>query len=456
MTHVPDLRASAGPHHLVGIGGAGMSGIARVLLQRGHRVSGSDLRDGRVVAELRALGASIAIGHDAANLPEAGTVVVSAAVHGDNPELTAARERGLRLVSRAAMLAELMEGQRRVLVAGTHGKTTTTSMVVVAAQAAGRDPSFVIGGTVQASGASAHAGSDGLFIAEADESDRSFLALEPDVAIVTNVELDHPDEYRDLDDVHRTFVAFLDRRPVGGPAVVCVDDEGGRRLTEVATGRVVTYGTAPDADVRLLIGPSGTQVRIGPISVPLHLEVPGRHNLLNAAAAMAACHVLDLDLDLAARGLATFTGAARRFQRLGTAGGIDVVDDYAHHPTELRATLAAARSSTAGRIVLVLQPHRYSRTRSLGAELGRAAAGADLVVVTDVYGSGEAAIPGVSGALVADAAAAAGADVRHVPHLADVLDELLRVVRPGDLVLTAGAGDVTQLGPALLSALGGG
>lgn len=455
MTHVRDPRASARPHHLIGIGGAGMSGIARVLLQRGNHVTGSDLRDGRAIAELRALGASIVIGHDAANLPPVGTVVVSAAVGGDNPELAAARDRGLPVVSRASMLAHLMVGEHRVLVAGTHGKTTTTSMVVVAAQAAGRDPSFVIGGTVQASGANAHAGSDRLFIAEADESDRSFLELEPDVAIVTNVELDHPDEYRDLDDVHRTFVAFLDRRTDGGAAIICVDDTGGRRLAEAATGRVITYGTAPEADVRLLLGASGAQVRIGATLVPMRLAVPGRHNLLNAAAALAACHDLDLDLERAARGLSSFTGAARRFQRLGSAGGVDLVDDYAHHPTELRATLAAARSTTTGRIVLVLQPHRYSRTQLLGAELGRAAAGADLVVVTDVYGSGEAAIPGVSGALVADAAAAAGADVRHVPHLADVLEELLRIVRPGDLVLTAGAGDVTQLGPALLAALSG-
>jgi UDP-N-acetylmuramate--alanine ligase len=445
----------AADHHLVGICGSGMSGIARVLLQRGHGVSGSDLRDGRVAAELRALGATVHIGHAAGNFGDASTVVVSAAVSADNPEVAAARGAGRRVIGRATMLAELMVGHERVLVAGTHGKTTTTSMVVVGAQAAGRDPTFVIGGTVNASGANAHAGTDPLFVAEADESDRSFLEYEADIAIVTNVELDHPDEFLDTEDVHRAFIDFLEHRSDSGRAVVCIDDPGGRRLVADARAPVVTYGTDPEADVRLLVGAGGSRVRLGERSVELRLLVPGHHNLLNATAALAAGHALGLDLDRVAEGLSTFTGAARRFQRLGRAADIDVIDDYAHHPTELRATLAAARGLAPTRIVVVVQPHRYSRTRVFGEELGRAAAGADLVIVTDVYGSGEVAIPGVNGGRVARAAAAAGADVVYEPHLEDVLATLIERVRPGDLVLTTGAGDVTQIGPALLDRLGG-
>ena len=442
--------------HLVGIGGAGMSGLARILLTRGHRVSGSDLRDGRSLEELRVLGATITVGHRADNLGDAEVVVTSSAVPVNNPELVAARERGRLLLRRAELLAELMRDERAVLIAGTHGKTTVTSMAVVGLQAAGGDPSFAIGGSLNESGTNAHAGTDGTFVAEADESDRSFLVYRPDLAVVTNLEHDHPDEFADLDAVREAFLGFLDRRAPGAPALICSDDPGAAWLAGHTDAPVVTFGTDPRAHVRIAGEGGGHELRIGGESVaPLALAVPGQHNLRNAAAALAVCHELGADLVAAAGGLRRFTGAVRRYQRLGVIGGVAVVDDYAHHPTELRATLAAARSEHPRRIVLLVQPHRYSRTQVLGAELGRAAAAADVVVVTDVYGSTEAPVPGVTGKLVADAAAEAGATVVYRPTLREAVEELASTVRDGDLVLTTGAGDVTTAGPALLEQLGG-
>jgi UDP-N-acetylmuramate--alanine ligase len=435
-----------------------MSGIARILLQRGHRVSGSDLRESRALDELRVLGAEVAIGHRADNIADPDAVVLSTAVPRDNPEVVEARDRGIDVLRRAEMLAQLMQGQRAAVIAGTHGKTTTTSMAVVALQAAGGDPSFAIGAALNESGTNAHAGGDDLFVAEADESDRSFLVFRPDLAVVTNVEHDHPEEFRDLEEVHTVFLDFLDRRAIEAPALICLDDPGAARLVELARDPVVTFGTDARADLRVVLGADGAHRlrKDGEVLVEFRLAVPGRHNVLNAAAALAVCHWADVDLEAAAEGLARFTGAARRYQRMGSVAGVTVVDDYAHHPTELRATLAAARAEESGRIVLVVQPHRYTRTQALGEELGRAASAADVVVVTDVYASSEAPIPGVSGRLVADAAADAGANVRYEPHLTDVVDHLVDTVAEGDLVLTTGAGDVTQLGPKLLRRLGGG
>ncbi len=448
---------SPGAVHLVGVGGAGMSGIARILVQRRQKVSGSDLRDGRALEELRMLGARIEIGHDEANLGDAAVVVTSSAVAADNPEVVAARARGLPVLRRAEMLAELMSDHRSVLIAGTHGKTTTTSMAVVGLQSAGLDPSFAIGGALNESGTNAHAGTDPVFVAEADESDRSFLVYRPRLAVVTNVELDHPDEFKDLDAVIEAFDAFLGRREVGAPAILCEDDPGSLGLAERAEPPVLLYGFGPRADLRVATDADGVHsVRFdGDELARFSLSVPGRHNVLNALGALAVCHALGVDVQRAAAGLPRFAGAARRFQHLGQVGGVTVIDDYAHHPTELRATLAAARSTSPQRVVLVVQPHRYSRTQALGEELGRAAAAADLVIVTDVYASNEAPVPGVSGKLVADAAVAAGANVRHVPHLADVVDTLAGQVLEGDLVVVTGAGDVTHVGPALLERLRG-
>jgi UDP-N-acetylmuramate--alanine ligase len=443
------------PHrvHLVGIGGAGMSGIARILAQRGHRVSGSDLSEGRSVAALRALGVEVHIGHRAEQVDGAEVVVTSSAVPADNPEVAQAERQGIRVVPRARMLADTLAADRSVLVAGTHGKTTTTSMVVVALHAAGVDPTFAIGGELNEVGTNGHAGSDAVAVAEADESDRSFLLYSPDVAIVTNIELDHPEAYRDLDDVVETFVAFLARLRPEGAAIVCIDDPGVQRIIGRIDASVVTYGTAPEAEVRLVVGADGPRILLDGATLPLALGVPGHHNLLNATAAIAACRALGVEPERALTGLQRFRGAARRFQTLGTVGGVTVVDDYAHHPTELRATLAAAREVASERVVCVVQPHRYSRTAVLGEELGRAAAGADLVIVTGVYGAGEPAVPGVNGLLVADAARAAGARVHATEHLGEVAALLANEVREGDLVLLTGAGDVSQVGPQLLALL---
>ena len=440
--------------HLVGIGGVGMAGVARLLVQRGHTVSGSDLRDGRVLDELRVLGADVTVGHDPAVVAGVDQVVVSTAVPRDNPEVVAAEEAGIPVLLRARALADLLAADRSVLVAGTHGKTTTTAMVVVGLQAAGVDPSFVLGGHLNETGANAHAGADAVAVAEADEADRSFLAYEPDVAVVTNVELDHPDEFDDVVDVRTAFAGFLARLRDDGTAVVCADDPGAMAVAAATDRSVRTYGTAPAADVRLEVrGPRRGVVHVGGAAVDLELAIPGEHNLRNATAALAVVDLLGVDVAAAAAGLAPFTGAQRRFQRLGTVAGVEVVDDYAHHPTELAATIAAARDEQPGRVVVVVQPHRYSRTRVLGEELGRTAAAADLVVVTEVYGGPEQPEPGISGRLVADAAAAAGARVVFEPHLAAVPDVLADHLGEGDLVLVTGAGDVTRVGPALLDLL---
>lgn len=442
--------------HLVGIGGAGMSGIARMLLQRGHAVSGSDRKGSRTLDELQAMGASVQVGHGGAAVGGADVVVRSTAIDDDNPELIAARDQGLDVLHRSEMLATLMAGHRAVLVSGTHGKTTTTSMLVVALQGAGEDPSFAIGGALNESGSNAHAGSGRIFVAEADESDRSLLVFRPDLAIITNVGLDHPAEYPDIDSAVELFRTFLDRRSPDAPVVLCGDDEGASRLADV--GSVVTYGTGPEATVRVLPGEEQTgSLRVGGETVvEFEVGMPGHHNLLNAAAALTACWCLGVDLEQAAAPLATFTGPQRRFQRLGTAAGVEVVDDYAHNPAKLRATLAAARSVAEGRVVVVVQPHLYSRTRELGEELGRAAAAADVVVVTDVYGAREEPIPGVTGEIVVGGARSAGANVTWVPRLGDVPDLLVELVTPGDLVLVTGAGDVNEVGPALLRKLRGG
>ena len=447
--------------HLVGIGGAGMSALATVLLERGHEVSGSDLRGGPACAALAALGATIAVGHAAHNVDGADLVAVSTAVPAANPEPARARELGIPVVRRAELLAALLAGSRGVLVAGTHGKTTTTAMATVVLQAAGLDPSFAIGGTLHDSGASAHHGAGEVFVAEADESDRSFLVYAPDCAVVTNVELDHHDTYADLGEVTDAFAAFLEHRSPGAPAVLGTDDPGLRALlARGPRGPVVGYGEGADAGLRIVdlqAGPSGSTWSLhadgedlGRFSVPL----PGRHNVHNATAAVAVARWAGAPIEAVRRALSVFNGTQRRFQRLGAAGGVSVVDDYAHHPTELAATIAAARQTRpGGRLIAAFQPHRYSRTAALGAELGRALSAADLVVVTGVYGAGEKPVPGVTGALVADAARRGGVETHEVAAAGDLAAFLAVQVAPGDLVLTLGAGDVTEVGPVLLRLL---
>ncbi len=458
-----DLELTPDTHvHLIGVGGSGMQALAQVLVERGLGVSGSDLRGGQASAALEAMGARIHIGHVADQVEGADLVVVSNAVPPGNVERARAEALGIPVILRADLLELLMAGRRRVLISGTHGKTTTTSRVTVALQACGLDPSFAIGGAISGS-TGAHHGTGEVFVAEADEAFRSFLRLTPDVAVITNLEMDHHDVYADLDAYRDAFVQFLDRRPAGGLAVLCADDPGTAGLVGDVRAPVLTYGTAADADVRItgveVTADGGSRFELTQDGTPLGtvvVAVPGRHNVLNAAAAVIAAREVGGDVAAATAGMAQFTGALRRFQRLGRAGGIEVVDDYGHHPTELAATLDAARQANPdGRVVAVFQPHRYSRTQAIGVDLGRALASADLVVVTDVYAAGEEPVDGVTGAMVADAASTAGAEVRYLPQLSGLPDAVLELVAPGDLVLTMGAGDITELGPQLLARLGG-
>ena len=457
--NVPSAPPPYASAHLVGVGGAGMSGIARILLARGGRVSGSDAKDSLALRALTTLGATVSVGHDAAQVPpDAEVVVVSTAIRPDNPEVVAARERGIAVVPRAAALAALMEGHRCVAVAGTHGKTTTTSMLTVAMQACGVDPSFAIGGDLNEAGSNAHHGTGGVFVAEADESDGSFLLYSPSVAVVTNVEPDHLDHYGDAAAYHRAFADFAAR--AADLLVVCADDAGAVAAVADATARVVTYGTAADADLRveavsLTGGGSAFDLvdrgrRLGTFT----LAVPGRHNVLNAAAAVAVGLSLGLPVAGLRSGLASFRGARRRFEARGEARGVRVYDDYAHHPTELRATLTAARTvAGSGRLVVAFQPHLYSRTEAFATEFGEALGLADEVVVMEVYAAREDPIAGVSGRLVAAAVPLPSERVVFEPSWSAVAGHLAARAEPGDVVLTLGAGDVTQLAPEVLAAL---
>ena len=447
--------------HLVGIGGAGMSGIARILLARGAQVSGSDAKDSRTVLALRTLGARVEVGHDAAHLPAApATVVVSSAIRPTNPELAAARERGLDVVHRAQALAALTAGHRLAAVTGTAGKTSTTSMLTVAAQHAGLDPSFAIGGDLASSGSGAHAGGGDAFVVEADESDASFLAFAPDVAVVTNLEPDHLDHYGTAQAYTAAFDAFTGRITPGGLLVVCADDPGSAALGDRAAARglrVQRYGHGDGGHARLLDfrpdGPGARVVlRLGDAEHRLRLAVPGEHMALNALAALLAGVELGGAPDRLLAGLAAFDGVRRRFEFKGRAAGVAVYDDYAHHPAKVAAQLRAARQVVAGtgRVVVAFQPHLYSRTADFAADFGRALGLADEVVVLDVFGAREDPVPGVTGALVADAVPLPAGRVRFVPGLSDVPGAVADVARPGDLVITMGAGDVTVLGPEVL------
>lgn len=471
---LPAFPAELVRPHFIGIGGAGMSGIAKILAQRGARVTGSDARESGAVTALRDLGVTVRIGHEAAHLaPDASAVVVSSAIREDNPERAAAVERGLPVVHRSDALAALMDGARPLAVAGTHGKTTTTSMLAVSLGALGLDPSYAIGGDLDAPGSNAHHGRGELFVAEADESDRSFHKYAPEVAIVLNVELDHHANYGSMEEVYESFETFAERLRPGGVLVVSADQEGARELTRRVrargAARVRTYGEAEDADVRILdITPHGltseTTIRWHDgqdggeegRELTFAVFVPGRHYAQNAVAALVAGAEAGVPVDDLAKALGAYTGVGRRLQIKGEAAGVQVIDSYAHHPTELAADLEAVLDGAGDARVLVLfQPHLYSRTKELGAELGRALAVADASVVLDVYPAREDPIPGVGSGLIVDAAREAGADVRHVPSQESAVELLAGMAGPGDLVLTMGAGDVTELGPRILARLGG-
>jgi UDP-N-acetylmuramate--alanine ligase len=452
---------SLGAVHFIGIGGAGMSGIARIMLARGLRVSGTDRRDSSTMRALAALGARVEIGHDAAHLGDAATVVVSTAIRAENPELVAARDRGLRVVPRAVALAAVMAGRRSVAVAGTHGKTSTTSMLTVAVQACGVDPSFAIGGTLNESGSNAHAGQGDIFLAEADESDRSFLLLAPHGAIVTNVEADHLDNYGDLAAVEAAFDTFVGTVPDDGFLVLCADDPGAARLAGTASrARLRTYGQQLGADLQLVdltVAPDGTRYtavldgrRLGQV----HIQLPGAHMALNSAAALLAGLELGLPAAGLIGGLGRFGGVHRRFELKGVAAGVRVFDDYAHHPTEVAAQLRAARAVTgSGRLLVLFQPHLYSRTAEFAAGFGQALGLADEVVVMEVYGAREDPVPGVTGALVADAVPLPPGRVAFEPSWSAAAPAMAARARPGDLVVTMGAGDVSMVGPEVLAAL---
>ncbi|MER7011257.1 UDP-N-acetylmuramate--L-alanine ligase [Saccharopolyspora sp. NPDC000359] len=452
--------------HLVGIGGAGMSGIARILLARGHQVSGSDARDSRTVLALRAQGAHIGVGHRAENLDQFDAdptaVVVSTAIRPDNPELVAAQERGITVLRRAEALAALMAGHRVACVAGTHGKTSTTSMLTVALQHCRFDPSFAIGGDLNESGANAHHGDGSIFVAEADESDGSFLVFSPSVAVVTNVEPDHLDHHGTAEAYTQVFEDFVQRIEPGGVLIACADDAGSAALAdraEAAGVRVRRYGRtvtgADDArlvDYRAEQGTGVATVELGGERIDVRVSVPGEHMAGNATAALLAGLELGAPLGGLLDGLAAFGGVRRRFEFRGRARGVRVYDDYAHHPTEVDAQLRAARPVAAdGRLVVVFQPHLFSRTAAFAAEFANALALADEVVVLDVYGAREDPQPGVSGKLIADQVPLPAGKVHYQPSFTEVTPLVAGLARSGDLVLTMGAGDVTMLGAEILA-----
>ncbi len=453
-----------GPVHVVAAGGAGMSALVRLLLDDGVTVSGSDSRDSATLQDLRARGADVHVGHDAAQVADAALVVVSTAVREDNPEVVAALAAGVPVVHRSVALAGLMHGDTVVAVAGTHGKTTTTSMVTVAARAAGLDPSYAIGGDMVADRVNARRGSDPVFVAEADESDGSFLAYRPDVAVVSNVEADHLDHHGTVEAYVAVFDAFLDRIDEGGVLVACADDAGSAALAERAAAkgiRVRRYGrraTAPsDAtllDYRPAEGGGLARVSLDGQEIEIGVAVPGEHMAGNALAALLAGLELGAPLAELGEGIAAFGGVRRRFEYKGAVGGVRVYDDYAHHPTEVDAQLRAVRPAAAGgRVVVVFQPHMYSRTETFAAEFATALGLADEVVVLDVFGAREEPRPGVTGALIADAVPLPAERVHYEPAFDKVPELLAGLLTAGDLVLTMGAGDVTMLGPEVLAEL---
>jgi UDP-N-acetylmuramate--alanine ligase len=466
----PPLPAGLERVHMVGIGGAGMSGIARILLDRGALVSGSDVKESRAVAALRARGAEIRIGHDASALdllPGGATTVVTthAAIPKTNPELVEARRRGVPVILRPVVLAQLMAGHTTLMVTGTAGKTTTTSMLTVALQHCGFDPSFAIGGELGEAGTNAHHGSGGYFVAEADESDGSLVQYEPDIAVVTNIEADHLDFFGSEQAYVDVFDAFIKRIRPGGALVVCVDDPGAATLAErtAASGvRVLRYGSGdrPDLAGALLDwqqrGTSAVAtVRLAGERSPrtMRLSVPGRHMALNALAALLAAMEVGATPDAVLDGLADFEGVRRRFELVGTAAGVRVFDDYAHHPTKVAAALTvvcALAKESHGRAVVVFQPHLYSRTATFAREFGAALDGADLAFVLDVYAAREQPLAGVSGASITEHVTV---PATYLPDMSTVATAVADAVRPGDIVVTMGAGDVTMLGPEIVTAL---
>ncbi|HEX9741265.1 MAG TPA: UDP-N-acetylmuramate--L-alanine ligase [Nitrospiraceae bacterium] len=450
--------------HLVGIGGSGMSGIAEVLLTLGYKVSGSDLQESDTTRRLRELGGKIFIGHQESNIGEAQVVVVSSAVQPSNPEVVAARARVIPVIPRAEMLAELMRLKYGVAIAGAHGKTTTTTMVATVLAQAGLDPTIVIGGRVNALGSHARLGRSDLLVAEADESDGSFLKLAPTIVAVTNLDQEHLDHYGTMERLEACFLEFINRVPFYGLAVLCADDDRLRALLPRVVRRYQTYGLRENGGVTtdfratdITMKQWETEFRAsfqGRSLGPFRLPVPGIHNVLNALAAIAVGMELDVPVDLIRKGLATFAGVERRFHLRGEKNGVMVVDDYGHHPTEIRATLAAAKQGWNRRLVVLFQPHRYTRTRDLIGEFAHAFDQADALFITEIYAAGETPIPGVSGQQLVESVRAAGhPSVTWGERRDGLAERVLPALQPGDLVLTLGAGDIWKTGLELLERL---
>lgn len=450
--------------HFVGIGGSGMSGIARIMVARGAQVSGSDIHDSASLAGLRSAGINVFIGHQASNVGTPDLVVRSSAIPSENVEISDAQSRGIQVIERAQALAWLIEGTISVAIAGTHGKTTTTSMLTVALQHCGLDPSFSIGATVRNSGTNAHHGSGDIFVVEADESDGSFVAYHPRGAVITNIELDHVDNFKNLveiEDIFRNFVATI--QP-GGFLVLCADDKGTKKLRDEIVGSanrdltLLTYGEDSLADLkldRINVGARSASARVtfkGRVLGEMELSITGRHNLMNAAGALAAAITLGANAQEVINGLKLFTGARRRFEIKGVVNGITVVDDYGHHPTEIRATLETARIfAESGRVLAVFQPHRYSRTQVFASDFAAALEKADHTYLLEVYPASEKPIAGVTSALIANKSLSAS--ITYEPSMPTVVELVARDARPGDVIITLGAGDVSALGPLIIESL---
>jgi UDP-N-acetylmuramate--alanine ligase len=451
------MIAGARRVHFVGIGGAGMSAIAKVLMERGFEVSGSDLKRSRAATMLEAMGVGIHIGHEASLVDGADVVVISTAIPERNPELLRARATGIEVMTRGEALAALLNDLRSIVVAGTHGKTTTTSMIVSVLRSVGRDPTYLVGGGLNDVGTNARLGRDELAVAESDESDGSFLLLTPHVAVVTNVEADHLDHWGSFDAIKEGFRSWLNAVKEGGGVVLPKGDEELRGYTPRPGVAHTSFGAGGDVEARDVTptasGMSFTLVNADS-RAPVELRVPGRHNVTNALAAAAACLQAGLSIEAIARGLGEYKGVERRFQIRGEVGGVTIIDDYAHHPTEVEATLEAARAGPWRRVVAVFQPHRYSRTQALHESFGASFGAADRIVITDVYGAGESPVPGVTGKLISDAVCAhlPGRAVAYLPHHGELVAYLRASSRPGDALLTLGAGDISALGEELLAA----
>ncbi len=443
--------------HFIGIGGSGMSGLARIALADGIDVSGSDAKDSSVLTALSALGATIYKRHEATNVDAADVVIYSTAISASNPEISRAIERSIPIMTRANALALLMHGLTNIAIAGTHGKTTTSSMATVAFQACGTDPSFAIGGTLTASGSNAHRGSGEYFIAEADESDGSFIAYHPRAAIVTNVEHDHVDFFATAADVVNVFQNFAKTIPANGYLIYCNDDPGSRSLGEsVSHCATFSYGTAPDSDLKIdqvELTPQGSRARAiwkGSVIGQIELQVPGHHNLLNAAGTLALGLLFDLNAAALISGLHSFRGAGRRFELKATVAGIRIIDDYGHHPTEILVTLEAARRyADNGRVLVIFQPHRYSRTQAFLSQFASSLDKADEVILLEIYAASEKPIPGVSSELIAEKMEHG----RYVPNFAEAAEHMVEIARPGDVIVTLGAGDVNSLAPIIADGL---